>query len=89
MILIRIKTFSLDWLEASQNFMESLHKRQKLMTIQIILHEVFDRILTLSAVSLSLRAAMSLWMLASLVDDNLARSWNISWQNQTKHHNVH
>ena len=69
--------------------MESLHKRQKLMTIQIILHEVFDRILTLSAVSLSLRAAMSLWVLASLVDDNLARSWNISWQNQTKHHNIH
>lgn len=30
------------------------------MSIQIILHEVFDRILTLSAVSLSLRAAMSL-----------------------------
>ena len=79
MILIRIKTFSLDWLEASQNFMEK----------SLILHEVFDRILTLSAVSLSLRAAMSLWVLASLVDDNLARSWNISWQNQTKHHNVH
>ena len=79
MILIRIKTFSLDWLEASQNFMEK----------SLILHEVFDRILTLSAVSLSLRAAMSLWVLASLVDDNLARSWNISWQNQTKHHNIH
>ena len=30
------------------------------MTYQIILHEVIDRILTLSAVSLSLRAAMSL-----------------------------
>ena len=81
--------FSLDWSEASQNFMEKSPQEVKLMTYQIILHEVFDRILTLSAVSLSLRAAMSLWVLASLVDDNLARSWNISWQNQTKHNNVH
>ena len=83
--------FSLDWLEASQNFMEKSPQEVKAHDLPnlLILHEVFDRILTLSAVSLSLRAAMSLWVLASLVDDNLARSWNISWQNQTKHNNVH